>query len=408
MSRSWFDFTYLDQFSKDVPHDALRILRATAPVYWNPISNPIQDADGFWLLTKHRDIVGVEKNPKVFSSHRGLTLADAPPPDWGPPWSMVRDGLAHLDSPCHTIHRQLVAPLFSPIAVARRCNSVQAKAVEIIDAACACGYLDFAEDVALRYPAQIVLGEVLGLPEEDFRRVIQWSDVIVAPNDPEFPRSAGTKAVREIYEYGMSIFKLRRRAPGRDVLSALANMKMNDGAPITAEAFVSYFWSLLIGAFDTTASAIAAGMLALIRFPREYDKLLRDRSLLPSASEEILRWVSPTIYFRRTATEDTVLCGQQIYQGQKVVMCYASANRDEDVFDDPDVFNVCRNPNEHLSFGHGPHFCLGAGLARMEIRAIFQEILRRKVRVELRGDIRRARSNFQNRIKKMPVSMIPE
>jgi cholest-4-en-3-one 26-monooxygenase len=406
MSRCSFDFTNLDQFSDDVPHDALRALRATAPVYWNPISNPTQDTDGFWLLTKHRDIVGVEKNPRVFSSHKGLTLADAPPPDWGPPWSMVRDGLAHLDSPGHAIHKQSIAPLFSPLAVARRNDRVQAKAAEIINSACTSGCVDFAEDVALSFPVQIVLGEVLGLPEEEFPRAIQWSDVIVAPNDPEFPRSAGTKAVREIYDYGMSIFKLRRHTPGDDVLSALANMKMNDGAPISGERFMRYFWSLIIGAFDTTASAIAAGMLALIRFPQEYDKLLHDPSLLPSAVEEILRWESPTIYFRRTATEDIAMSGQQIHEGQKVVMCYASANRDEDVFEDPDVFNVCRNPNEHLSFGHGPHFCLGAGLARMEIRVLFQEILRRKLRVELRGEIRRARSNFQNRIKKMPVSII--
>jgi cholest-4-en-3-one 26-monooxygenase len=400
-----FDFTDLERFAKDIPYGALRLLRRFTPVYWNPTPKPAKPEDGFWLVTRHRDIVHVESNPALFSSHFGLTLAAAPPANAGPPWTMVRDGLTHLDPPEHSAHRQIVAPSFTPRAIAAMEARIREIATEVIDRACELGEFDFATDVALRFPVAVVLGDVLGLPPEDFARAVRWSDIIVAPKDPEFHQSEGMIVVYEIYKYALQTLAARRREPKNDVLSLLAHTKIADGNYMSDEMFIRYFWSLLTGAFDTTASAISGGMLALITFPEQYERLLLNPSMLPTAVEEMLRWETPTIYFRRTAMADTEIRGQRIQSGQWVVMCYASANRDEEEFANPDTFDVSRNPNNHLSFGYGRHFCLGSNLARAEIRILIEQIIQRKLRLELRGEIRRARSNFQNRIKQMPVSM---
>jgi cholest-4-en-3-one 26-monooxygenase len=361
--------------------------------------------DGFWLITRHRDIVRIESDPALFSSHFGLTLAAAPSATVGPPWSMVRDGLTHLDPPEHSAHKQIVAPPFTPRAIAAMEARIREIATEVIDRACELREFDFATDVALRFPVAVVLGEVLGLPPEDFARAARWSDIIVAPNDPEFHQSEGMMVVYEIYDYALRTLAARRREPKHDVLSMLAHTKVADGNYMSDEMFVRYFWSLLTGAFDTTASAISGGMLALITFPEQYEKLLLNHLMLPTAVEEMLRWETPTIYFRRTAMADTEIRGQRIQSGQWVVMCYASANRDEEEFVDPDTFDVSRSPNNHLSFGYGRHFCLGANLARAEIRILMEQLIQRNLRLELRGETRRARSNFQNRIKQMPVSI---
>jgi cholest-4-en-3-one 26-monooxygenase len=400
-----FDFTDLEMFAKDVPYDALRQLRRFTPVYWNPTPTETMPNEGFWLITRHSDIVQIEKNTTLFSSHFGLTLAEAPPATAGPPWSMVRDGLTHLDPPEHFAHKQIVAPSFTPRAIAAMEARIRAIAIEVIERVCGLREFDFASEVALRFPVAVVLGEVLGLPPEDFERAVHWNDVIFAPNDPEFPRSEGMIVVHEIYDYALSTLAARRREPKHDVLSVLARTKTADGKYMSDEMFVRYFWSLLTGAFDTTASTISGGMLALIEFPEQYKMLLLDPSLLPTAVEEMLRWETPISYFRRTAMADTEIRGERIQRGQRVVMCYASANRDEEEFVNPDIFDVTRKPNNHLSFGHGPHFCLGANLARVEIRILFEQIIQRQLRLELRGEIRRARSNFQNRIKQMPVSL---
>jgi cholest-4-en-3-one 26-monooxygenase len=405
MTADAFDFTDLEVFEQDVPYEALATLRREIPVYWNAVQGRGSIPGGFWLITKHKDIVQVEKNTQLFSSHEGLTLADAPSSSWGPPWLMVRDGLTHLDPPMHSAHKKIVAPSFTPGSMALMEKRVREIAAEVIHRARGMGTVDFAEEVALRFPVAVVLGEVLGIPREDFSKLIYWSDVIAAPDDPSFPRFAGVKVVEDIYHYALDILASRRRRPKDDVLSMLAHASTSEGTSMSDEMFVRYFWSLVTGAFDTTASAISGGMLALIRFPDEHARLLAQPSLLPTAVEEILRWETPTIYFRRTATVDTMLGGKKISRGQRVVMCYASGNRDEDVFESPEVFDVGRKPNDHLSFGYGPHFCLGSSLARMEVRVLFEQILDCRLRVELRGETKRARSNFQNRIKQMPVTI---
>lgn len=405
VSRRPFNFTDLENFARDFPHNDLRQLRRFSPVYWNPTPTPAMPKDGFWLITRHTDIVNIEENPALFSSHAGLTLVDAPPATAGRAWTMVRDGLTHLDPPEHTAHRQIVAPPFTPRAIAAMEGRIRAIAIDVIERACKLGECDFADQVALCFPVAVVLGEVLGLPSEDFPQAVRWNDVIFAPNDPAFPRSEGVKVVHEIYDYALSTLAARRREPKDDVLSVLAHTKTANGNYMSEEMFVRYFWSLVTGAFDTTASTISGGMLALIAFPEQYERLLLEPWLLPAAVEEMLRWETPIIYFRRTAMADTEIRGRKIRRGQRVAMCYASANRDEEEFVNPDTFDVSRKPNNHLSFGRGEHFCLGANLARAEIRILFEEMIQRKLRLELRGEIRRARSNFQNRIKQMPVSI---
>jgi cholest-4-en-3-one 26-monooxygenase len=406
MELEMFNFGNLDAFAEDVPHSAFAKLRREAPVYWNRDPAPSSEDGGFWLLTKYSDIRQVEKTPAIFSSHYGLTLADAPPETWGPPWSMVRDGLTHLDPPAHAIHKQLVAPSFAPRAIAALEGKIRSIAEEVISRAVALRHFDFAEEVALRFPVRVVLGEVLGLPKEDFAKAIHWSDVIVAPNDPTFPKLAGVKVVQEIYGYALSVLAARRREPKDDILSILAHTRTADGEYMSNEIFARYFWSIITGAFDTTASAIAGGVQALCNFPDEYERLLSQPALLSTAVEEVLRWETPTIYFRRTAMSDAVIGGQRIQRGQRVVMCYASANRDEEIFPNPDVFDVCRHPNDHLSFGHGPHFCLGASLARTELRLLYEQMVERKLRFSITDAVRRAKSNFQNRIKRMQVTIV--
>ena len=406
MSSPAFNFLDLDLFAKDIPHAALAALRQTTPVFWHAMPSPQAPDDGFWLVTRYDDIVKIEKNTTVFSSHLGLTLAEAPPPGWGPPWSMVRDGLTHLDAPEHSVHRKLIAPAFAPRTIARMESRIVGIAAEVLDDAFHRREFDFSRDVAVRFAVNVVLGEVLGLSPSDFSRVIHWSDVIVAPRDPEFSQSAPTEAIKEIYQFGLSTFALRRQNPKDDVFSLLAHTNDSYGKPMSEEIFLRYFWSLLTGAFDTTASAISGGLQALIEFPEQYERLLGNPALLPIAVEEMIRWETPTIYFRRTALANTEIRGRQIERGQRVVMCYASANRDEQVFPKPNSFDIGRTPNDHLSFGYGPHFCLGASLARAEIRILFEQILQRRLHFELRGNIRRARSNFQNRIKQMPTGII--
>ena len=400
-----FNFLDLNAFAQGTPYGALAQLRRAMPLYWHPMPTRRQPDDGFWLATAHEDVVFIEKNPDVFSSHGGLTIADAPSGNLGPATAMMVDGLAHLDPPDHTAHRQVIAPLFAPRAIAAFEPSIRATAAAIIERALERRTVDFAIDLALHFPVAVVIGQVMGIPESEFERVIEWNDFIFATDDPKYPPWKGAQVIQEMYEYGTSLIAARRHAPQGDVLSDLLGMRSAHGQPMSDETFLRYYWSLLTGAFDTTASAIAGGMHALVSFPSEYDKLQAEPSLLPGAVEEMLRWVTPAIYFRRTAMRDTVLRQQRIRRGQRVVMCYAAANRDETVFADPDVFDVTRTRNDHLSFGHARHFCLGASLARAEIRIFFEELVARGVRIELRGPLEHLRSNFVNRITKMPVLM---
>lgn len=404
-----FNFFDLDMFARGTPYDELARLRKNAPVSWQLMPEG-EGTDGFWLITKHRDICEIEKNTTLFYSHAGSVLIDAPPANAPPALMMVRDGFAHLDPPRHTTCRRLISPYFAPPTVAMLEGCIRTHTSRLLDRAMSLRHLEFVDEMAVALPVRVVFGEVLGFHPDDLQRAAQWGSLFnrvhaVRQTDYEFDalRVSAAVALNQMYEYALNSLQARRKTPTGDILSVLANMRTADGELLTEEMFTSYFWSLVIGAFDTTAATIAGGVLALNQFPAEREKLYTDPSMVTCAVEEMLRWETPVIYFRRTASADTKIRDKNIRRGQRVVMCYAAANRDEEVFTDPNVFNIVRHPNEHLAFGYGPHFCLGASLARLEIKIFFEEMLIRGIHFEVCGNIVRERSNFINRIIRMPV-----
>jgi len=249
----------------------------------------------------------------------------------------------------------------------------------------------------------------MGIPQDDRSKVFDWSNRLIGFDDPEFQTSLedGKVAAMELWMYANQLADTRRKDPGTDLTSILLQSSV-DGESLSELEFDTFFLMLAVAGNETTRNAISGGMLALIQHPEQRQRLIDDPALIPSAVEEILRWVTPVIHFRRTATRDVELRGQLIRENDKVVIFYPSANRDEEVFPDPFAFDVGRTPNEHLSFGVGQHFCLGASLARLELKIIFEELLARLPDLELTGEIRRLRSNFINGIKQMPVRFTPE
>jgi cholest-4-en-3-one 26-monooxygenase len=278
----------------------------------------------------------------------------------------------------------------------------------IVDTVARKGTCDFVAEVAAELPL-LVIAEFLGLPEEDRRKVYDWSNRLIGFDDPEFQTefNDGKLAAMEVWAYASELAEKRRREPGDDLVSLLLQGDI-DGERLSEKDFTNFFLLLAVAGNETTRNLVAAGMLALIQHPEERARLLADMSLLPSAVEEMLRWVTPVIHFRRTAQRDVELRGQKIAKGDKVVMFYPSANRDEDVFPHPFKFDVGRTPNDHLAFGIGEHFCMGANLARLEIRLMFEELLTRLPDMELAGPVERLRSNFIGGVKRMPVRFTPE
>lgn len=414
MLRGGFNFFDLDTFARGTPYDALARLQQETPISWQ--SMPGHNCkDGFWLVTKHHDICDIEKNTSLFYSHAGSVLSDAPPPDCPPALMMVRDGFAHLDPPKHSTCRRLIAPYFTPRTISALEGCIRTHAGHLLDRAASLGECEFVAELAVALPVRVVFGEVLGFHSNDLQRAAQWGSLFnrvhaVPHTDYEFNsiRAAAAIALGEMYEYGLSALRARRKNPGSDVLSALAHLTTDDGELLSDEMFISYFWSLATGAFDTTAGTIAGGVLALNQFPAVRERLYADRSLIPNAVEEMLRWESPVIYFRRTASADTQIRDKVIKRGQRLVLCYAAANRDHEVFKNPNMFDIGRQPNEHLAFGYGPHFCLGASLARLELRIFFEEMVARGIHFNIYGNIARERSNFINRIIRMPVKVSQE
>jgi len=262
--------------------------------------------------------------------------------------------------------------------------------------------------VAAELPLQVIV-EMLGVPLEDRHRFFEWSNTMVGVDDPEYSSGpeVGEMAMMQLFSYANELATERRRCPREDLTSLLLQAEV-DGERLTESQYDSFVMLLSVAGNETTRNLISGGMLALIQHPEERARLLADRSLLPTAVEEMLRWVSPVMAFRRTAQKDVEIHGTMVREGDRVVIWYASANRDEAVFPDADRFDVGRFPNDHLGFGIGPHFCLGAHLARLEIRTMFEEVLRRLPDIELDGSVERLHSGFLNGIKHMPVRFTPE
>jgi cytochrome P450 len=405
-----FDFFNLDLFAQGTPHAAFRHFRQENPISWHAIPHG-RTGEGFWLVTRHKDICEVARQPKLFFSHSGSVLSDSVEIPH-PAWKMIRDGLCHLDAPKHGELRRMVMPSFGAETMSTLEAVIRKRAAQVLDRALQRGQCDLVNDIAARFPVQVVYGDVLGFADEDLADATFWGDLFnrvhaIPTGDREFAdimRSSGI-ALDKLYRYGIAAYHSRRADPRNDVLSVLANIKFDDGTVISQEDFLSYFWSLAIGAYDTTASTIAGGLASLAAHPEQQQALYTEPALIESAIEEMLRWETPVIYFRRTAAKDCVLNGQAIQKGDRVLMCFASGNRDDSVFESADKFDIRRRHNPHLSFGHGAHFCLGARLARMELRVLFEEIIDRQILFRPVGTPVRARSNFINRIVRMPVSL---
>lgn len=409
MASADFDFFDLDMFSRGTPHAAFSLLRETSPVSWHRLVSGKRD-DGFWLVTRHADVKTISKSPELFYSQGGSVLVDAPGAHAPPHLKMVRDGFCHLDAPDHTVLRKIATPLFGSRGLKAFEDKIRARARDLVSDIIAAGTIDLVADFAVRFPATVVYEDVLGLPPGELPRAVRWGDYFnrvhaVPPTDREFASviRLAEGELKALHALALETMHARRVDPHGDLLSVLAHAQTSDGAPLSDDQFLSYFWSLTTGAYDTTAATIASGIVALNEHPDQRARLEADAALLPTAIEEMLRWETPVIYFRRTARQDVELGGQAIKAGQRVAMCYAAANRDPAVFASPDQFDIGRTPNDHLAFGYGAHFCLGAHLARLELRVLFEELFARKVWFELTGAPTRARSNFINRIVSLPV-----
>ncbi len=390
-----------DTFVRGVPHDAFKLLRKEQPVYFHPE----KDGPGYFAITKYDDVVTIGKDPGRFSSFRGGTNIQDYPPE---ALSTIQLLMLNMDPPQHNKFRRLVSQGFTPRMVAQLEPRIREAAKKIVDRVAPEGHADFVTSIAAQLPLQVI-AELMGIPDEDREKLFDWSNRLIGFDDPEFQTSLedGRQAAMEMWMYANALAEERAGKAGGDVVTTLLNAEV-DGAKLTEMEFDAFFLLLSVAGNETTRNLISGGLLALLEHPEQRARLIADPKLLESGVEEMLRWVTPVIYFRRTATQDTEIRGVKIKEGQKVCMYYASANRDEDVFPDSDRFDVGRTPNEHLAFGVGQHFCLGTSLARLQITAMFEELLHRLPDIELAGPVRRLRSNFINGTKELPIRFTPQ
>jgi cytochrome P450 len=396
-------------YESGVPHDELAALRWHDPVHWHPFPGT---RGGFWLLSKHADVIAVGKDPKRFSSQVGhIALEDREPDALA-----ARQSMIETDPPEHTRLRKIVSDAFTRSKVKEYEDYTREIVGQLLDEAIAKREFDWVTEISAPVPVNVLIS-ILGLPREDIPLLIELTSEMAAATDSEYrpdpvkypsdidPRLLpfGTPAAQQVMEYGRMIGAQRREHPGDDLVSRLVHAEV-DGERLNDSEYSNFFELFIFAGNETTRTAISHGILALMENPDELDRLAADPELLPTAVDEVLRYATPVIYFRRTATEDIEIRGVPIQAGDRVAMWFLSANFDEEVFDDPMRFDVGRRPNPHTAFGRGgPHFCLGSFLARLEIRILLEEILARDVRFELTGTPVRLSSNFVNGFKSMPV-----
>jgi cholest-4-en-3-one 26-monooxygenase len=399
------DLLSRDRFVDGVPHDWFTWLRNNAPVYHHAEPN----GPGFWVITKYDDVVAVGKDAKTFSSDQdrgGVVMIEEPPPGMS---NNIEGGgklMLTTDPPEHTRYRKLVNRGFTPRMITALEQHIREQAVEIIDRALAKESCDFVVDIAAELPLEAI-AELIGVPLEERGKLFDWSNRMIGSEDPEYAvtREEAMGASIEMFMYAQALADERRREPRSDIMTTLLDSEI-DGEKLSEMDFNLFFLLLAVAGNETTRNAISHGMHTLLANPDQYKELVQDPSLVANATEEIVRWASPVMYFRRNVTEDTEIRGQALKAGEKVTIYYISANRDEDVFEDPFTFDIHRDPNPHIGFGGGgPHHCLGANLARLEIRVLFEELAQRCPNIEQVGDAERLRSNFINGIKHLPVKL---
>jgi len=382
------------------PWERLAWLRANAPVYDHRLDDPLL-VDRCWVISRHEDVRAVSRDPATFSSASGIHLRRTATHHFRP-------NMINMDDPDHQRVRKLVSGGFTPRVVRAFERHYADLAAGVVDRALAGGGpFDGVRDVAAELPL-LAICEVLGAPEEDRFRIFGWSNTLLSSEDPDYAPTpeAFEAAVMAMVGYAGELAERRRREPGDDLVSAL--LGPTGELPLTDAEFEGLVLLLLAAGNETTRNAIAHGLLAFAEHPEQWAALRADPAgALDSAVEELIRWASPVNYMTRTATSDVELRGQSIRRGDKVTLLYASANRDERAFTDPDRFDIGRNPNHHLAFGFGPHFCLGANLARIELRALLEVMVPRVAALDLHGPVRRVRSSFLNCLKELPLRAVP-
>jgi cytochrome P450 len=383
-------------------HEAAALLRHASPVHWvdEPGYRP------FWAITRHADVMEIERdNHRFLSAPRPLLAPEAAEMLAEQRGNVLRT-LIHMDEPDHKAYRAIAAAWFQPNALKRMEERMHELAVRYVDRMAELGTeCDFARDISVHYPLYVILS-LLGLPETDFERMLMLTQQLFGGDDDELRRSTDMEeqftVLLDFFNYFTELTAARRAAPTDDLASALANARI-DGAHLPDMDLASYYVIIATAGHDTTSSTIAGGLYALLRHPAELSRLQAEPGLLPTAVEEMIRWVTPVKEFMRTAAEDAVVRDTEIRAGQSVYLAYLSANRDEEVFDEPFRFDVGRQPNKHLAFGFGPHFCLGAQLARLETRALFAVLLPRLESIELSGTPSSSATVFVGGLKSLPV-----
>ena len=389
-------------------------LRREDPVHWNPEPTPNH---GFWAVTRYEDIWEVDRDPETYTSEKFVNLEEV-----DDDLQDIRRSLLETDGPRHTSLRKLIAKEFTPRSLKNYEAFLRELTKNTIETALSSGdQFDFVESISADFPIQ-VLARLLDVPPEDTPQLIAWGNEFVGNTDPDFAKVRAdtpesdqyrhlpfrSPTVQEVWDYGNDLRDQRVGGEGTDLISILANRMPDDGIPLSQQDFNMYFTLLVIAGNETTRHAISNIMLGLMEQRDQLAALQENPELVAPALEEFLRYASPVYHFRRTATRDAELAGKQIKAGDKVVMWFASGNRDDSVFENPYKIDITRKNVDHMTFGKGsPHLCLGNNLARMEIRLMFEELLPRLADIQLAGDVKRVRSNFVNGIKAFPVKVTP-
>jgi cholest-4-en-3-one 26-monooxygenase len=409
MELSDIDLTDAEAYVDAVPHEWFAYLRKNAPVWWHEE----KDGPGFWCVTKYDDCVAVNREYDTFSSAKKATFI------WELPDEAIEQQklmMLNMDPPLHTRYRRLVNKGFTPRTISSLEERIHQTADDIIDAVIEKGEADFVTDIAAELPL-VVIAELLGVPQDDRHNMFDWSNRMIgrldseyaedetqaAADDPEY----ATQAAMELYAYAADLYSKKRLDPHEDLMSVLTQVEL-EGDKLSELELELFFLLLTVAGNETTRNLISGAMFTFFQNPDQWAKLRDDRSLMPKAVEEMLRYVTPVMNFRRQTIKPTELRGQKIGADEKVVFFHISGNRDEDIFENPDVFDISRSPNPHMAFGGGgPHFCLGANLARMEIRVMFEHLLDRIPDMHQDGDLQRLQSSFINGTKHLPIAFSP-
>ncbi|HET6735939.1 cytochrome P450 [Mycobacterium sp.] len=381
-------------------HAALSHLRAHAPVSWVDVPN----YRPFWAITKHADIMAIERANTLFTNSPRPVLMTTESDELQA--GMGLKTLIHLDDPQHRVVRAIGADWFRPKAMRAMKVRVDELAKMFVDRMMAAGTeCDFVQEVAVNFPLYVIMS-LLGLPEADFPRILTYSQELLGSDDDELQRGTTLEehgaALMDMFEYFNALTASRREHPTEDLASAISNAVVG-GERLSDIDVVSYYLIIATAGHDTTSATISGGLHALIENPDQRMRLRDNMDLMPLGTEEMIRWVTPVKEFMRTASEDTTVRGVPIRAGESVLLSYPSANRDEEIFDDPFRFDVTRDPNKHMAFGYGVHFCLGAALARMEINSFFSELLPRLDSVELAGEPEYVATTFVGGLKHLPI-----